>query len=145
MCGPLGLFLGGISLLLLVINFFRDVFWFMCLHISPNQSYTPILTLVWYHIIYAVGRFHPNKNIPLNPLFVQSKYPWYSHFFANETSKFHLAITIIVNSHVSCEWNQWIPWKLPLYNIITINPSYPLVNKHSYWKWPSRNSWFTQL
>ena len=23
------------------------------------------------------------------------------------------------------------------------NPRYPLVNKHSYWKWPSRNSGFT--
>ena len=22
-------------------------------------------------------------------------------------------------------------------------PGYPLVNKHSYWKWPSRNSWFS--
>jgi len=29
--------------------------------------------------------------------------------------------------------------------LICVSKRYPLVNKHSYWKWPSRNSWFTQL
>ena len=41
--------------------------------------------------------------------------------------------------------NPISPWANNRLIIIWYNIIYPLVNKHSYWKWPSRNSGFTQL